>query len=253
MTIKFSEKSHRYWLDGRPAPGVTSLLKGYPKPFLTYWAARTVAEYVADNEEAVATLRATGRGPLVAALKESPWQKRDDAALRGTDVHDIAERVIQGHEVDVPDRHLDLIQGYVNWLDHNNVEPVLVERPIANRQHWYCGKFDLIAKMRGETWLLDIKTSGGVYGEYAMQLTAYGNAEVFLADDTDPNSEEPMPGIDRYGVIHVEDGQSTLHEVRPECHDAAFRDFLHAAWLYRAKTRVDGYFLDPYAEQEQPA
>ena len=82
-----------------------------------------------------------------------------------------------------------------------------------------------------------------------MQLLAYGRAEVYLADDADPDSEQPMPTIDRYGVVHVEDGMSTLHPVRPDQHDAAFADFLHAAWLYRAKDRIDNYFIDPYQEE----
>ena len=51
MTIKFSEKAHRYWLDGKHIPGVTTLIKGgIPAPALTYWAARTVAEWVADHD-----------------------------------------------------------------------------------------------------------------------------------------------------------------------------------------------------------
>ena len=26
---------------------------------------------------------------------------------------------------------------------------------VANRAHWYCGKFDLLAEIDGVTWLLD--------------------------------------------------------------------------------------------------
>ena len=68
MTLKFNAKTHRYWLDGKPIPGVTGLIKGgIPAPALTYWSARTVAEYVADNAEHVEQLRVMGRGPMVAA------------------------------------------------------------------------------------------------------------------------------------------------------------------------------------------
>lgn len=243
MMIKFSEKAHRYWVDKRPCPGVTTLLKGYPKPALVYWSAKTVAEYVADNPDAVESLRTMGRGPMVAALKDIPWQKRDDAAMRGTEVHTLGEAVIHGDEVDVPDRHAALVQGYVDWLDANNVEPMHVELVVANRTHWYCGKLDLIARIDGEVWLLDLKTSRGVYGEMAMQLLAYGNAEVFLGPDG-PDDERPMPQIDRYGVLHIEDGLTTLYPVKPEDHAAAFKDFLHAAWNHRAKNRIDQY-LEP--------
>jgi hypothetical protein len=52
VTLKFSEKAHRYWCDGKPIPGVTTLIKGgLPAPALVYWSARSVAEYVADNPD----------------------------------------------------------------------------------------------------------------------------------------------------------------------------------------------------------
>src|SRR5690606_13872332 len=64
VSLKFSPKAHRYWIDGKPAPGVTTILgKGIPKPAIPYWAARTVAEYVADEPEKVEALRAAGRDP----------------------------------------------------------------------------------------------------------------------------------------------------------------------------------------------
>jgi len=94
MTLRFTAKTHRYFLDGSPIPGVTTLIgKGLPSPALVYWSAKTVAEWVADNPDGVEAFRATGRGPMVAALKEIPWQKRDEAAIRGTDVHALAEPI----------------------------------------------------------------------------------------------------------------------------------------------------------------
>lgn len=247
MSLKFTPSTHRYFLDRKPCPGVTTLLKGLPKPALTYWAARTVAEYVADNPEAVETLRSAGRGPMVAALKGTPWQQRDEAALRGTEIHALAERVVRGEEVDIPERHVDAVQGYVTWLDEHGLEPILTERPVANRRHWYSGTFDLIARLDGEVWLLDIKTAKGVYGDNALQLAAYAGAEFYRPGD-DPDEEEPMPHIDRLGVLHVEDGLTTLHPVRADQRDAAFKDFLHAAWIHRAKDRIDNYFENPYEE-----
>ena len=54
MTLKFAAKSHRYWCDGKPIQGVTTLLKGgLPKDALMYWSAKMVAEYVADRPDDV--------------------------------------------------------------------------------------------------------------------------------------------------------------------------------------------------------
>jgi hypothetical protein len=247
MSLKFSPGSHRYWLDKKPVPGVTTLLgKGMPKPALPYWSARTVAEYVADNPEAVETLRDMGREPMVAALKGVPWQKRDEAAVRGTDVHAIAERVVHGLEVDVPEHLVAHVQGYVDWLDTFKVEPVLTERSVGNRAQWYAGRFDLIADMGGWRWLLDVKTSTSVYGETAMQTDAYRNAE-FYVDDDDPDTEHPMPeGIERLGVIHVTEHGSTLYPLQSD--GAPFRVFKHVAYVAKQQDAIKAYLNDPITD-----
>ena len=241
--LVFYPKSHRYKLDGQWVPGVTTLIgKGLPKPALPYWSAKTVAEWVADNPDLTEDLkRMGGRGPAVAFLKELPWQKRDEAAIRGTDVHALAERLVHGEEVAVPEHLAAHVQGYVDWLDKSGAEALLTERPVASRQWRYAGTFDLIAKLDGTVWLLDVKTSSGVYGSTALQLTAYGNAEFYVdADD----EEQPLPAIDRYGVLHVTDYGTTLHYLPASANEPAWRDFLHVAHVGRRAKEIDTYLIE---------
>src|SRR5699024_3996520 len=107
VTLKFNERNHSYYLDGKRVPGVTGILgNGIPKPALPRWAARTVAEYVADNRHELDGWSRMGRESLVAALKQVPWTARDEAAVRGTDVHNLAEQILTTGEADVPD-HLE--------------------------------------------------------------------------------------------------------------------------------------------------
>jgi hypothetical protein len=243
-TLKFNEKSHRYWLDGKPIPGVTTLLnKGVPKPQLTYWSARTVAEFVADNPDEVEALRRMGRGPMVAALKDVPWQARDEAAVRGTDVHRLAEDVIHGQEVEVPAELAGYVDGYVRWLDLFNVEPILTERRIINRKWWYAGTFDAIVRIGGETLLVDLKTAKAIYGEVAAQVAAYANAECYLDDD---GNEVPLPHIDGIAAVHVTDVGTQMFRFRDP--DAAWKFFQHAAWLGRQMDALKEQVGDP----EQP-
>lgn len=243
MSLVFYQKSHRYRLDGSWVPGVTTLIKkGLPKPALPYWSARTVAEWVADNPDLTEELkRLGGRGPAVAFLKELPWQKRDDAAIRGTDVHALAERLAHGEEVEVPEHLAGHVQGYVDWLDANQPEVLLTERPVASRQWRYAGTFDLVAKLDGVTWLLDVKTSSSVYGSTALQLTAYGNAEFYLAED---GTEQPLPAIERYGVLHVTEYGTTLHYLPASSNEAAWRDFLHVQFVGRHAKEIDTYLIE---------
>lgn len=239
--LKFYPASHRYKLDGQWVPGVTTLIgKGLPKPALVKWASKSVAEWVADNEAALEQMRHMGRGPLIAALKEVPWQARDTAAAKGTEIHKLGERLVHGEEVDVPEHLAGYVQGYVDWLDREQPDPLWTERPVANRQWAYAGTYDLIAQLRGETWMLDLKSAKGVYGDNAIQLAAYAGAEFMV---TPEDEEAPLPHIDRLGVLHVQDGETTLYAVTDR--DAAWKDWLHIQWVARAEERIRSYlYLD---------
>jgi hypothetical protein len=238
-TLKFNAKAHRYHLDGRPIPGVTTLLgKGLPKPAIPYWAAKTVAEYVVDNPEQVENLRSLGRGPAVAALKAIPWQARDEAAVRGTAVHELADRVIRGEEVDVPEHLLGYVEGYVRWLDEFHVEPVLSEFRVANRKWWYAGTGDLVVRIGADVLLLDIKTSRAVYGSTALQCAAYRGAEFYDAD----GEELPLPETTGIGVVHVTETGTRLHRFRDA--EAAWKDWLHVQWVANSVPRIDEQLLE---------
>lgn len=243
MSLVFYPKSHRYKLDGSWVPGVTTLIgKGLPKPALPYWAAKTVAEWVADHADLADEInRMGGRGPAIAFLKELPWQKRDEAAIRGTDVHALAEQIVHGDAVEVPEHLAGHVQGYVDWLDANSVEVILAERPCASRQWGYAGTFDLVARIDGLTWMLDLKTSSGIYGSYALQLAAYANAEFYVDAD---GAEQPMPQIDRLGALHVTESGTTLHYLPAASNADAWKDFLHVAWVGRRAKTIDDYLIE---------
>lgn len=248
--LVYRNSNHTYRLDGKPVPSVTGLLgKGLPKPALTYWSAKMVAEFVADNEAAVESLRGAGRGPMVAALKATPWEKRDTAAVRGTDVHDLAEKLIHGHEVEVPEHLAPYVEGYVKWLDLWQPEVILTERPCLNRHWWYAGTFDVIYRLRdGRVILADNKTGSGVYGDAALQLAGYAGAEHFVDDSGD---EQEMPKVDGLAVIHITPTGTDLYEVKDP--EAAWRDWLHVAWVAKSTDRIKAQFGDPAQPPEEAA
>lgn len=250
MTLvrKETKWGHSYRLDGKPVKGVTTLIgKGLPK-VLQYWSARTVAEYVADNPEQVEVLREMGRAPMVAALKDVPWQKRDEAAIRGTEVHYWAEKVIYGNEHDIPEHLRGHVQGYVDFLDKFNVKPVLTERPVASRKWWYAGTFDLIADIGAHRWGLDVKTSASVYGDVSLQLAGYFNAEFYLADD---GTEQPVPEVERMGVLHVRGDGTDLYPVRDPGH--AWKCFQHVQFMAKQMDAIKDQITEPMYEPEAVA
>lgn len=246
-----SGSGHRYTIDGEKAIGVTTAIgQGVPKPALVGWAARTVAEFTLDRLEQgpdgqilanrlVQDLRAFNktrkwqeklqgdlpRIGLAKLLGQVQYAARDEAAIKGTDVHALAHRLAEGEKVDVPEPLVGHVDAYMRFLDEWDVEVELTEFIVGHRRWEYAGTGDLIATLvDGARWLLDIKTSGsGVYGETGLQLAAYGNAEFYLADD---GTEQPLPPIDRYGVVWVRADGYDLVPFDVEPND--FRAFLYA-------------------------
>lgn len=252
-SLRFNEASHRYWLDGKPIPGVTTLIKGgLPAPSLTYWAARTVAEYVADHDAEVEALRGMGRASMVAALKETPWTDRDRAGVRGTEVHALAEKLVAGETVDVPEHLAGHVDSYVDFLDTIQPQPVLVEACVLHRKNWYAGRLDLIADLPehiaaqcpqlGPRPLLDVKTATGIYPETAFQLAAYRFAEAYIDSD---GSEQPMTdlGITGAAAVHVRADGWDLVPVRAD--EYVYRRFLHIAFVSRCTKEMKEYVAPP--------
>lgn len=221
---------HHYTIDGKRAIGVTTALNGIPKDALKYWAAREVAEHAVDNLDLIRQLTASGgRGPAVSYLKEVPFQKRDEAAVRGTDVHLLAEQYMRGDEVDVPRRLEPYVMGFARYIEDHNPTSVHSELLVASRAHLYAGTLDSIEDIpEYGRCLVDYKTSGGVYGEYVLQCAGYRYAEVMV--DADGN-EHPMPQVDRVFILHIKPGDYEL--IPAQADEAAFDRFLKAMDNYR--------------------
>lgn len=255
MTLKFSPGNHQYRLDGKHIPGVTTLIKGgLPSPQLMYWSARTVAEYVADHEAEVEQLRSMGRAPMVAALKETPWAARDKAGAKGTEVHALAEKLVVGEEVEVPDHLVGHVESYVDFLNTIQPHPLLVEGRLYSREHWYAGTLDLVADIPehiaaqmpqlGPRPILDIKTASGIYAETAFQLAGYRYAEHYIDAD---GSEQSMAdlGITGAAAIHVRADGWDLVPVRAD--EYVWKRFLHIAFVARCAKEMKEYVAPPLA------
>lgn len=244
--IQRSGNGHMYFLDGEKVPGVTTILgDGIPKPGLLKWASEAVSDFVV-NRLVVATTP-DGRRRIVAddvvtdALAWNETRERrtpvsasdvlprqalgeiltniryrdlDEASGKGTQVHNLAERLAHGEEVDVPNLLVGHVDAYLRFLEEWEPYDVLTERVIVNRKWRYMGKLDLIAwfaKLPEQitAWidhpppyrgLLDIKTSrSGIYAETALQLEAYRHGETML----EGADEVPMPAVDFVAAIHV--------------------------------------------------
>jgi hypothetical protein len=222
-------RGHSYQIDGRKADGVTTLIgDGMPKPALVGWAANTTAAYAVDHWDELADVPLSKR---LDTLKRARYLDLDTASKRGTEVHKLAEKLSHGEEIDVPDELAGHVESAVKFLDDWRPEVVMTEAVVASRKWGYAGTFDLLMKLPdGRTVLADYKTSrSGIWGETALQLGAYANADVYLDAD---GVEHPITdlGIDAGMAVWIRADGYDVYEV-----DLAegFRIFQHVAWVAR--------------------
>lgn len=254
---------HSYSLDGVKVPGPTSVVGATVPKQLEKWAAETTAAYAVDNWEDLSGVPPSRR---LARLNSARFEDRDKAARRGTRVHKLAEALVVGDEVDVPDELAGHVESYTDFLNRVQPRPVAVELVVANVTEQYCGTVDLIADLPALTvddedipaarWLLDLKTSrSGIFAETALQLCAYRNAELFEADP------EPRPvewlKIERCGAVHVRADGWDLYPV--ETGAEVWEWFRTLRWIYdrqehgdRGTHRLPSHWIGPAAEPPRP-
>lgn len=218
------------WRDEEFTSVTTILSGGVPKPALPYWAAKSVAEYVAANLAEVTAIAEHDSAAAIDLMKGSPWRQRDKAAAQGTDIHAWAEAHVLGKVMpEPPEAHKPYCDGFLRFLDEWRPEYQMSEATVYNRRNGYAGTLDFIATVPGLGLVLgDYKTGKGVYGEVALQLSAYRSAEFIGL----PNGDEaPMPAVDACVVLHLTpDGYSLIPvEAGPD----EFRSFLYAAEVRR--------------------
>jgi hypothetical protein len=139
---------------------------------------------------------------MVDALKGVPWERRDSAAARGTTLHDIADQIVRGQEVDVPDSLVPVVESAVRFMEDWHIEPILTETAVGSREHWYAGTLDLVADSnRAPRAIYDWKSGKAIYTGAAWQLNAYGHAEFHGLD----GHEHPVSelGIEAAYGVHI--------------------------------------------------
>jgi len=107
------------------------------------------------------------------------------AGKEGTQVHEAAEALVLGKEVNWMDDYgnakysqvvWEMILKFYDFWSTYKPELISAEEFVYSDEFKYAGTADLLVKMDGETWLLDIKTSNNLHRSYNLQLAAYAKA-----------------------------------------------------------------------------
>lgn len=241
------------WDNGKYASVTTIIGNGIPKQkILTSWAAKMVATEAAKMIFGGTTLAALKRvfgdkEALIKHLKGSPYAYRDKKGDIGSKVHAWVEAYTLGQPL--PEAALEIkgyLEGFKQFLEDYRPEFIATEATVYSVQWGYAGTLDWIAWLWMPTdevdedgrpiferklLLGDWKTSGGVYGDYALQMNAYGHADFIGLPG---GVEAPLPEVEGAVIVHLEpNGHYSLWDCRFDLHVfECFRKTVdHAEWL----------------------
>ena len=151
--------SHYYFVNDEFVPGVTTILhQTLPMP-------DALRSWIGDvgNEKA--------------------QQKLERAGERGTNIHNACEALLRGEEVNLEKEFPNKIDkkcvaSFVNWAHETNpviMDPSHIEAVVASK-YGFAGTLDIFCYINDEPWIIDIKTSGGIYESHKLQIIAYQQA-----------------------------------------------------------------------------
>jgi hypothetical protein len=202
-------QDHRYWFNGEgPRPSVTTVLEILSKPALVTWKAQeSVRAFIRNLNVFSTVVWEKGEAAAVALALKTADEQRDKAAKLGSSIHLLAdmvsrpsEKAVEGFQVSDEEKpYLEAWRRFTAFLEAQDASIVSSEHAVWGEG--YAGTYDLIIREMDELWMVDIKTSKGIYPEYALQLAAYGHATGIIL----PNDPKlyPMPKIDHYAVLHL--------------------------------------------------
>jgi len=159
--------------------GVTTYLGMINKPMLIPWAVETTVNYLKDH---IDDLQTEPRQLLDMAKKESDRVKNEAGDI-GSNIHEWIEMYIKnkiggGDAPIMPEdeRVLNGVNNFLDWAKENNPTFEASEYIVYSRKYGYVGQIDIIAVINEKRYLLDIKTSNGVWPEMLAQTAAYRKA-----------------------------------------------------------------------------
>ena len=173
---------------------VTTITNVLDKPALVSWAEsmgiKAMGELIKDWCSSPQSItyplqRLEEQLPMLMIQAEgASRRKKEDAGDIGTETHALIEQYLDGGKPNIP-AHLDqVMDNFKSWWDGSNLAIVDAEVMVYSATYGYAGTIDFIARdiLTGERWILDWKTSNGLYKETTLQLAAYGVADTEMHD-----------------------------------------------------------------------
>lgn len=223
--IDYKESSHRYKLDGIPAPGCTTITGILPKDWMPGWVAKEVVSAVLASFNGGLTKEQEAK---IIECKKSWRVRAATAADHGTRAHSCFEQWILNRKLPEATESKEVLNAFTLFLrftEENEIEWLENEVVVGSKEFMFCGKFDATAKVNGKVTLIDFKTSSDIFAEHYYQTAGYQLAYAEM---------EKKPGIEQRMILWVpKTGNEFKAEIVPTPYEMDRLLFLSALELYK--------------------
>lgn len=249
LSLPHRREIYRLIAEGIWVPSITNVIGTRSLPYLQQWAAKLAVQEAIDIEAKWPGYLNKKKWQAIRYLKTAADRNRDQAALQGSIVHDLLERIALGEDVDVPGEYQRFVDSWNRWCDDFQPEFLHMEATVFGTDdngNGYAGTADFIARINGMTVAGDYKTNrSGLHSEVALQLSAIAHAQEMVVDDSLVPNVEVEGGM----AVHV---TREGYEARPVQLEGmsweAFQGF-RSAWTYHVFDGVQfengGVLCDP--------
>lgn len=183
IKIKFVEGNHSYWISRKVksewtkwerASGATTYggIKDKSMP-LKYWVAKIMSKFLHEILEGRTITKYD-----IEDAKKLHTKRLEEAATSGSKVHDWIESYCKKQNPIMPaeENVLRGVNAFLEWEKNHKVKILEAEPVVYSRKHDYCGTIDAIATIGSKRYLIDYKTSNGLYNDVMLQTAAYVEA-----------------------------------------------------------------------------
>lgn len=182
----------RYTIEDVEYPSVTQILDILDKPALKQWAVNCAIQYVKEN------MHKPFDELMDAARIE--WKNVGREAMSiGSQVHNVIEQYIKfsidkTEKPDIKDEVQNAFLAFLEWEKENIEEWIESEKTVVGPG--YAGTLDAVAIFKNnKKYVIDFKSSKGIYDEYIYQIAAYRRAYT---------GEKNEKNIDGMGILRLD-------------------------------------------------
>lgn len=186
VVIDFYPKSHRYKLisvDGEeknewiPSPSAVNA-KLDKSQFLIAWAVRCFKDKMEELMGEANNFTSDDLKSMLEVAKTAHTEKKESAATIGTEIHHYAEHGeftenFMSLSEEEREKATAGVQAFIKWRSQHLPNIPEKEFLVYSKRHGYVGTADAIAMIGDDQYLIDYKTSKGIYSEHLYQVSAY--------------------------------------------------------------------------------